>query len=993
MMKGKGILPVGKERWTVLATALFLAFSSGNAWTEDLASDSIVLLNPASGSSHRYGKVTLNDIVRDDTARTSVQTSTALLIQNNTRAGSTRSVTVDVDTVEAESPYHSSGISQYEFNTMGSGGRLTVNGRIGSLGTAEKRLADGIYYVHGQGRPGGSFQTVNAEIGSINATPAGLVATSIPGTYGHTQRVNDVGYIDVKGDGHYRGGYGIYQRFGLGNMAYAQTQGQYVTVGEGIRVSGKFDPSVVRTSDFAEVTAAAGIINRSGNQVITSSSLNGARIDVTAEDDWYPAYSVLVYTHFQSNPSAGVNTLTTLRGNFNIEHGDLAVLRYQAYASPLSALVMQAHTVDGQVANTMTLGDDVNILVTNRSQDANGAILTDKYHTYALILGDSTREDDPGYEIRLGKNSYINVEGIYKGNGTLTFGSEWKDGKLEVNRNAVLLRTVERQDNGEASVLNLNVAVDEDKGKTADDTVLYLRDNALSLMKRAANNVIVGSYTTQDGDEVRYNVALPGTPGSDVPGDPDAEAPDVPKDEFGNEIDNSFEVGDRDNILNKDNTTPNLVDRTRRHVAGKVTIRTPEGLVMPGKTWVAKYYFEDIAAVGNPDRHEDKLEEKLNTAGSSIQQTGATGQVKPASAAALAEGDADTGNSAGEPESDYLAEKVTDENGRKVYTAEGQVYDYEEVEEVDKPWHSTTSTMDTIDSVGMTNYFLWRQENETLYQRMGEVRDRPELEGGWVRILNGRNRYDRKGGYFRNDYTGLQLGFDRFDRENDGKWSWGGAFTYTRGDSKLANSGSADNWIGSLSFYGTRRYENGGYLDLIVKASHMHNDFTAVSDRFRYVTKGNYHTNAWQASAEYGRKFHLDRKKEWYLDPQLQLTLGHINSVKYRTDNQLNVRVKGSDSVIGRIGMALGREWKQGSAFVKLDGLREFAAKYRADYSLDNGAENRSRISMKDTWGEVTVGGSYNFDRDTFGFMQVKRSFAADLQTDYRFDVGLRYRF
>lgn len=988
-MKGKTVSRIGNLRPTILAVALFLAFSSGNTHGEDLVSDSIAILNPTTGSSYTYGKVTLNDIVKDDTARTSVQTSTALIKQNNTRSGATRVLTIDVDTVEAESPYHSSGISQYEFNTMGSGGSLTVKGRIGSLGTEEKRLADGIYYVHGQGRPGGSFQTINAEIGNIYATQAGIIASSIPGTYGHTQRVNDVGYIDVKGNGHYRGGYGIYQRFGRYQETYASTLGQYVTIKEGIKVSGKFDPSVTQTSDFAEVTAAAGIINRSGNQVITSANLNAVNIDVTADDDWFPTYSVLVHTSFAANSPSKTNTVTTLKGNFNIEHGDLAVLKYETGSSPLSALVLQAHTIGDQTANTMTLGDDVNIIVTNRSQNATtGEILTDKSNTYALILGDSTQPDDPGYEIRLGKNSYINVEGIYKGNGTLTFGSEWNDDVLEVNKNAVLLRTVERQDNGEASILNLNVAVDNATGKTADDTVIYLRNNALGLMKQAANNVIVGSYFTRDGEEIKYNVAPPDASGIDTPENPgEGNLPETPKDEFGNHIDNKFEVGDKDNILNNSNNTPNLIDKTKRHVAGKVTIRTPEGLITPGKTWIAEYYFEDIAAVGNPDKHEDKLEEKLNTIGSSIQQTDSNTQLSTVSKAVPGEG---SGTDEEKPESDYLAEKVTDENGEKVYTAEGQVYDFEEI---DDPWKDTTSTMDTIDSVGMTNYFLWRQENETLYQRMGEVRDRPDLEGGWVRILHGRNSYDKKGGYFRNDYTGIQLGFDHFDKENDGKWTWGGAFTYTKGDSKLTNGGSADNWLGSLSFYGTRKYENGGYLDLIVKGTHMHNDFTAISDQFRYVTKGGYHTNAWQASAEYGRKFHMDKKKEWYLDPQLQLTLGHINGVKYRTDNNLNVRVKGTDSVIGRIGMALGREWKQGSAFVKLDGLREFAARYKAHYSLDNGVENRSRISMKDTWGEISAGGSYNFNKDTFGFIQVKRSFAADIQTDYRFDIGLRYQF
>ena len=33
-----------------------------------------------------------------------------------------------------------------------------------------------------------------------------------------------------------------------------------------------------------------------------------------------------------------------------------------------------------------------------------------------------------------------------------------------------------------------------------------------------------------------------------------------------------------------------------------------------------------------------------------------------------------------------------------------------------------TSTMTSIDGVGLTQYFIWRQDNETLYQRLGEIR-------------------------------------------------------------------------------------------------------------------------------------------------------------------------------------------------------------------------------------------------------------------------------
>ena len=97
--------------------------------------------------------------------------------------------------------------------------------------------------------------------------------------------------------------------------------------------------------------------------------------------------------------------------------------------------------------------------------------------------------------------------------------------------------------------------------------------------------------------------------------------------------------------------------------------------------------------------------------------------------------------------------------------------------------------------------------------------------------------------------------------------------------------------------------------------------------------------------------------------------------------------------MIGRAGASVGREFKEGSAFVKIDLLREFKAKYKAHYSLDNGARNQSQINLKDTWGEVTIGGTYNFRKDTYGFAQVKRSFASDVKQEYRADIGLRYVF
>ena len=323
---------------------------------------------------------------------------------------------------------------------------------------------------------------------------------------------------------------------------------------------------------------------------------------------------------------------------------------------------------------------------------------------------------------------------------------------------------------------------------------------------------------------------------------------------------------------------------------------------------------------------------------------------------------------------------------------------------------NSTSTMDALDSIGLTNYFLWRQENETLYQRMGEVRDHPRLQGLWYRGIVGKNKYDSHGRYFQNKYYGIQMGFDRADvnyaeapvqcddDENRllcprdySKWIYGVGFTYLQGTSKLENGGNSENWIGTVSAYAVRQWSNGAYLDLIAKISRMDNDFTAVSDEYRYVTKGKYHTYAGLVSAEVGKKHMIT--DHIYIDPQVQLALGYIKGVDYRTDNGVNVSVKGSASVVGRAGVAVGYETNKGSLYAKVDFLREFANTYKAKYTLDNGAWNKSKIKMKDSWTEAVVGGTRNFNESSYGFVQAKRSFGAELQTKYRIDAGIRFVF
>lgn len=300
-----------------------------------------------------------------------------------------------------------------------------------------------------------------------------------------------------------------------------------------------------------------------------------------------------------------------------------------------------------------------------------------------------------------------------------------------------------------------------------------------------------------------------------------------------------------------------------------------------------------------------------------------------------------------------------------------------------------TSTMGSIDSAAMLNYFAWREEVETISQRLGEVRDLPKLDGEWIKVFASQTEYDEGNNYFRNNYRSVALGYDR--KLKDSKWTLGGMFSYTDGESDLANGGEGDSWIATGAVYGTHLTDNGEYIDLIGKVSRMHTGFKSISDSGSMITNGNSSNWAYALSAEYGHRY--EDEKGYFIDPQLQLTYGKINSADYTTDNGINIEQDAINSLIGRIGVAVGRKLDNGSYFARLDAKREFCGELTSKFSQSSGDSNIGRADMKDSWYELSVGGTCNFDKDTTGYFQVKRSFDADLQTKYRVDLGLRYTF
>lgn len=768
----------------------------------------------------------------------------------------------------------------------------------------------------------------------------------------------------------------------------------------------------------------AGVVNRGGNQLINFRPEDNGFVNISVGKNnandlnnyavlIYPIYSGTIAKNNDNRTYASAPTKTKLTGSFNVESGNVAVFGPQKRSTFGDNMLRSGNvTLELQPGSAnngkLVLGEQSSLWVTDRSFDyVNNSIIRAQYYStleegdptpvYQLTAG-SGNSAESAYQIQMtGADSFIYVDGTFSGNATISMGSQWNDSdrSVSVNGNHIVIKNIEKQSDTENSHLNLNV--DLTSSLPADKRDAFLDSgnvNIQVLMNQAVKNLLVA-----DGKENLSEGGLIIT---------------------GDRVDVSKISEGGQNLALKD---PTKASSDARKVAGYVTVTTPEGLITPRKTFVSEYYLENSDATGKVVSDVlTELNDKVNNTAAALHGTTLTATASddsmslaedeesakyasgsgsiysptaiPDKATATEAAKPDTPNNPDNPDNGNGDGDNSDNNqggnsGSNSGSEGGSNGSQGGSVNLPTTVEGKTSTMASLESVGMSNYFVWREDLETLSQRLGEVRMTPELEGLWVRVLGGKNKYNRSSDYFRNKFYGIQLGVDR-NIGGDFGWTIGAAFSYIDGNAKLANGGKDDNYFGSFSLYATKQFENAGYLDVIAKFSRMHNDFTAVSNDRVYFSKGKYSTNAYQIGVEYGKKFVFGQN--WFADPQVQLTYGHINKANYKTDTGVDTKVKGINSLTGRVGVAGGYQSDKVYAFVRVDALRDFTAKYKADYQVGN-VRNHSTESLKDTWGEVSAGTTVNLGKDLKGYAQVKRSFAAKVKQEYRADIGLRLVF
>ena len=287
-----------------------------------------------------------------------------------------------------------------------------------------------------------------------------------------------------------------------------------------------------------------------------------------------------------------------------------------------------------------------------------------------------------------------------------------------------------------------------------------------------------------------------------------------------------------------------------------------------------------------------------------------------------------------------------------------------------------------ISDMANISLMTWRQENNDMNKRLGELRDSKGEHGAWARMARGESKYGSQN--VKNQYNYYQVGYDE-KLSTDPNWTVGVALTRTEGNSTFAR-GTGENKHTGLAIYGSYLSDNGRFVDLIARYARMDNDYSTIGAG---VGDASYETNGYSLSAEYGKRFTKDNG--FWIEPQVELTYGTVGSVDYLTSKGARVHQDSVDSLVGRLGFSLGKDIKQGNVYVRASYLYDFDGETKATMS---GAGTASfEQDLGGGWWEVGVGTNLNLSDATHLYFDVEKTYGGNVATPWQWNAGVRWSF
>ena len=298
---------------------------------------------------------------------------------------------------------------------------------------------------------------------------------------------------------------------------------------------------------------------------------------------------------------------------------------------------------------------------------------------------------------------------------------------------------------------------------------------------------------------------------------------------------------------------------------------------------------------------------------------------------------------------------------------------------------TTHQSLEAFGNYNAMTLVQWRNEVNHISQRLGDVRDSSTTIGAWARVYGYDSSYDDNVSI---DFkaNSIQAGGDY--RINN-TWLVGGAFSYTDGEGKFSN-GSADSDGYSLAAYLSGFFDCGAYVDFVGRIGRLSTDITAYSDASEF--KGSYNNTTFGLSAEVG--YHWKLNDTFYVEPQAELAYGFVKGDDFTGANDVRVEQDDFQTLVGRLGARIGASFAEGAGTVYAHASVNHDFLGDADYTASLGSVSRDlSVDIGGTWVSYGIGAQFNTTKNLNFYGTLERANGSEYQEDYRYSVGMSYRF
>ena len=305
--------------------------------------------------------------------------------------------------------------------------------------------------------------------------------------------------------------------------------------------------------------------------------------------------------------------------------------------------------------------------------------------------------------------------------------------------------------------------------------------------------------------------------------------------------------------------------------------------------------------------------------------------------------------------------------------------------------YNTTPAADAIIHLASAPQLIFNSQLDNLRFRRGEVRDNIDNVGGWARLFADKTKVYPLDGKYTLEQTGLEIGFDKaFNEFADGTLLVGLFGNYSDNRLKHDRGGKSSYDSLGLGLYGTYFFDNGFYVDGVLKFNHYKAKLDARSTG-NAVISGDYKQNGYGFALEIGRYF--DFGTDYFAEPYGRVSYASFGSREFTTNHGMHAEIKEQDTLMGEVGISVGKTFDYKNSRVKPYLKAALAYEFGNDSEVVINRVNHFNNDFGGTTRKYGVGVNVQFSQNGHFFTELNYRKGRDVESSYRLNLGFQYNF